>query len=79
VVGGAILDVDEDRVVLGRPAPLGAPAEVVGPDDLVEEAAAAEDLVQRDLDVVVLAPVQVDVESAMLGQQRARRGSRNCS
>ena len=39
----ALLDVDQDRVVLGRPAVLAAAAVVVGPDHLVEEAVAAED------------------------------------
>ena len=71
VVARAVLDVDEDRVVLGRPAALGAAAEVVGPDDLVEEAVAAEDLVERDLDVVGLALVEVDVERPVVGEQLA--------
>jgi hypothetical protein len=71
VVAARVLDVDEDRVVLGRPAALGAPAVVVGPDDLVEEAAPAEELVEQDLDVVGLARVEVHVERAVVGQQPA--------
>src|SRR5262245_24132379 len=45
VVALRVLDVDEDRVVLRRPAAAGARAVVVRPDDLVEEALPAEDLV----------------------------------
>ena len=52
-------------------------AVVVGPDDLVEEALAAEELVEHDLDVVRLAVVEVDVERPVLGEQRgAPRSSR---
>ena len=65
-VGLRILDVDEDRVVLRRPAALGARAVVVGPDDLVEEALAAEDLVEEHLGVVRLARVEMQVERAVL-------------
>ena len=60
-----ILDVDEDRVVLGRPAALRARAVVVGPDDLVEEALAAEDLVEQHL-----------ARSAPRGSRGGRRGCR---
>src|SRR5207247_9350198 len=62
-------DVDGDRVVLGGPAALRAAAEVVGPDDLVEEAVAPEDLVEQQLAVVGLAVVDVEVERAVVGEQ----------
>src|SRR5204862_6042265 len=71
VVALGILDVDQDRVVLGRPATTAAGAVVVGPDQLVQEALAAEDLVQQQLDVVRLAIVEVDVERAAVVQQAA--------
>ena len=67
-----ILDVDEDRVVLGRPAALGARAVVVGPDDLVQEALAAEDLVEEHLAVVRLARVDVDVQRPVLREHPPR-------
>ena len=85
VVGGGVLDVDEDRVVLGGPAPARARAVVVGPDDLVEEALAPEDLVEQQLAVVRLAVVDVEVERALARRAagaparaaaRGRRGSR---
>src|SRR5207247_6811364 len=66
-----ILDVDEDRVVLGGPAALRSGAVVVGPDDLVQERLAAEDLVQEELAVVRLAVVDVEVERARFGEQPA--------
>jgi hypothetical protein len=44
------------------PALLRARAVVVGPDDLVEEVLAAEDLVEQELAVVSLAIVDVEVE-----------------
>ena len=69
VVASRVLYVDEDRVVLGRPAALGAGAVVVGPDDLVEEAVAAEDLVEQQLAVMGLAVVDVEVERALGAQQ----------
>ena len=74
------LDVDEDRVVLRRPSALRARAVVVGPDDLVQEALAAEDPVEQELAVVSLAVVDVEVEGAVgVSSRRAsmRRGSRN--
>ena len=82
VVALRILDVDEDRVVLRRPAPLRARAVVVGPDDLVQEALAAEDLVEQHLAVVHLAVVDVEVERAVAApapvapRAAAARGSR---
>src|SRR3954452_13669685 len=69
VVALGVLDVDEDRVVLGRPAPPRPAPVVVGPDDLVEEALAAEEAVERDLDVVRFARVEVDVERAVGGER----------
>ncbi len=44
--------------------PARAAAEVVGPDDLVEEGAAAEEVVERDLAIVDFAVVEVDEERA---------------
>ncbi len=80
VVARRVLDVDEDRVVLRRPARFGARAVVVRPDDLVQEAVAAEDLVEQDLAVVRLAVVEVEVERARRRRAaagpRSRRGSR---
>ena len=64
-------DVDEDRVVLGRPPVAGPAAEVVGPDDLVEERVAAEHLVEQQLDVVRLAVVDVQVQRAARREQPA--------
>ena len=58
--------------MLGRPAPRGARAVVVGPDDLVEEALASEDLVEQQLAVVRLAVVDVEVERALARQQPVR-------
>ena len=57
--------------MLGGPAPLGARAVVVGPDDLVEKAVAPEDLVEQQLAVVGLAVVDVEVERALRRQQPA--------
>src|SRR4051794_3979738 len=74
VVLRRVADVDEDRVVLRRPAPPRAPAVVVGPHDLVEEAGPAEQPVERDLDVVRLARVEVDVERAVRGEEAPRLG-----
>ncbi len=58
--------------MLGGPSPLGPGAVVVGPDDLVEEALAAEDLIEQELAVVRLAIVDVEVEAAVLAQQAVR-------
>ena len=69
VVFRRVLDVHEDVVVLRGPAVLGAGAVVVGPDDLVQEALAAEDRVEHDLGVVHLTVVQVQVEGAVVGEQ----------
>ena len=64
-VGRGILHVDEDRVVLRGPAPLRAGTVVVGPDELVQEAFAPEDLVEEHLAVVRLARVEVEIERAV--------------
>ena len=69
-VPAGVADVDEDRVVLRRPAPLRLGAVVVGPHELVQEALAAEDLVEQQLHVVRLALVEVQVERA-LGVEQA--------
>jgi len=58
--------------VLSRPAALGARPVVVGPDDLVEKAVAAEHLVERKLAVVRLAVVDVQVEGATACEQATR-------
>ena len=58
--------------MLGGPAALGAPAVVVGPDDLVEEAVAPEDLVEQQLAVVGLAVVDVEVQRALAREQPVR-------
>jgi len=71
VVALRVLDVDEDRVVLGRPAPARLGTVVVGPYDLVEEAVAAEEAVEVDLDVMALARVEMDVERPVIGEQPA--------
>ena len=71
--GGA--GVDEDRVVLGGPPTPRLAAVVVGPDQLVQEGVAAEDLVQQQLAVVGLAVVDVKVERAVRRQQLT--GARN--
>src|SRR5579884_402033 len=65
-------DVDEDRVVLGRPAPARLGSVVVGPDQLVEERVATEHLVQQELAVVRLAVVDVEVERAVRREQPPR-------
>jgi hypothetical protein len=57
-----IHDVPEDVVVLGGPAPFGASAVVVRPDDLVHEPVPTEDLVEENLAVVDLAVVEVHEE-----------------
>ena len=58
--------------MLGGPPALGAAAEVVGPDDLVEEALAPEDGVEQDLAVVGLAVVDVEEEGAVGGEDAAQ-------
>ena len=70
-VTAGLPDVDEDRVVLGRPAVARLAAVVVGPDQLVEEAVAAEQLVQQQLAVVRLAVVDVEVQRPLGGEQAA--------
>ena len=70
-VAAGLLDVDEDRVVLGRPAVARLAAVVVGPDQLVEEALAAEQLVEQQLAVVRLAVVDVEVQRALGREQPA--------
>ncbi len=67
-----VAGVPEDVVVLGRPAFAGAGAVVVGPDDLVLEAGAAEDRVEHDLAVVYLARVDVEEERAVGGEDAVR-------
>src|SRR5205085_9509344 len=72
VVAPWIFDVHENRVVLSGPAPFRPRAVVVGPHDLVQEAVAPEDFVQRDLDVVRLPGIEMDVQRSALREQLAR-------
>ena len=58
--------------MLRRPLALAPRAVVVGPDDLVQEAVAAEQPVEEDLGVVDLAGVEVQVEGPV-GSERAPR------
>src|SRR5690606_38095734 len=67
-----VLHVDEDRVMLARPAPARLAAVVVGPDDLVEKALAAEERVEENLGVVRLAIVEMQIERAVVGEQPPR-------
>ena len=71
-VARRILDVHQDRVVLGRPALAGLGAVVVRPDQLVEEAVAAEQSVEQHLRVVRLAVVEMQVQRAVVGEQAPR-------
>jgi hypothetical protein len=79
VVGARGADVDEDRVVLGRPAVPRPATEVVGPDELVEEGVGAEELVEQPPGAVRLAEVEVQVQRAVRRQQLADRSRRGRS
>jgi hypothetical protein len=68
------LDIDEDRVVLGRPPPARLGAVVIGPDDLIEKRVTPEQLVEQQLAVMGLAVVDVEVERPVRGQQLADAG-----
>ena len=57
--------------MLARPAVTRPAAVVVGPDDLVEEALRAEDLIQQQPDVMDRPPVHVQVQRAVRGQHAA--------
>ena len=74
VVGAGCAYIDEDRVVLGRPAPPRLGAVVVGPDQLVQEGVPTEDLVQQQLAVMSLAVVDVEVQRSVRGQQLPATG-----
>ncbi len=50
--------------MLGRPAVLCPPAEIVGPDDLVQEVFPPKDLIQQDLAVMCLAEVDMEIQTA---------------
>jgi len=67
-VAGWMSCVPEDVVVFGGPPFGGAGSVVVGPDDLVLEAVAAEDFVEHDFAVVDLAVVDVEEERAGGGE-----------
>ena len=72
----ARLRVEQDHVVLSgevRPRP---PAGLIGPDDLVEEIALAEDLVHQQAHVRVHAAVDVQEDGAFLLHQVARERKR---
>ena len=60
-----VFGVQQDVVVLGRPAVFGPAAVIVGPDDLVQEALAPEDGIQQDLAVMHFAVVDVEVQAAV--------------
>ncbi len=51
--------------MFGRPAAFRASSKVVGPDDLVQETFAAEDLIEQHLHVVHFAVIKMDVERAV--------------
>ena len=67
-VEGGVLCVPENVVVLGGPLFGGTRAVVVGPDDLVLEGVAAEDLVEKDFAVVDFAIVDMEEERAGGGE-----------
>jgi hypothetical protein len=60
-----VFGIPQDVVVLGRPFFGRTPAVIVGPDDLVEKALPAEDLIQHDLAVMHLAVIDVEVQAAV--------------
>lgn len=72
MVGLGVLHIHQDGVVLGGPAPVGARPIVIRPDQFVQEAIAAEDLIEQHLDIVHLTVVQVHVQGAVLRQQPVR-------
>src|SRR3990172_19752 len=63
-----ILHVEQDIVVLCRPAVFGATTVVISPDDFVEEIVALEDLIQQDLAIMDFAVVHMKIEAAIDGQ-----------
>ena len=73
VIRGAILHIDQDVVVFGRPPALGTGAVVVRPNDFIEETIPAKDHVAHDLRVVHLAVIQVQIQSPVLGEEIACR------
>ncbi len=66
-----VTDVDEDGVVLGGPAVPRAATVVVRPDDFVQEAVTAENLVEEDLAVVGLPVVDMEIERAVFAEEAA--------
>lgn len=73
-----VFGVPQDVIVLGRPLAFSAGAIIVGPDDLVEEGRAPEDLVEQHLAVMHLAVIYVEIQAAVrlehpVGFVQARR------
>ena len=64
-----ILDIHQNGVVLGGPTFFRLGAIVIGPDDLIEKTLTAKKSVQHDLRVMCLSIIQVQIESAVVGQQ----------
>ena len=72
VVAAVVLRVHEDVVVLGRPAARGLRAVVVRPNQLVNEVLTPKNHVAHNLHVVHFAPIQVQVQGAVLREQAVR-------
>ena len=67
-----ILRVHENVVVLGRPAARGLRAVVVCPNQLVNEVLTPKNHVAHDFHVVHFAPIQVQIQGAVLREQTVR-------
>ena len=72
VVATVVLRIHENVIVLGRPAARGLRAVVVCPNQLVNEVLTPKNHVAHDLHVVHFAPIQVQVQSAVLREQTVR-------
>src|SRR5512133_2465947 len=59
-----VFDIQQDVVMLGRPAVLGTAAVVIRPDDHVQKAIPPENGVKQDLTVMHLAVINVEVQAA---------------
>ena len=59
-----VFDVQQDVVMLGRPAVFGPSAVIVCPDDLVQEALPPEDGIQQDFAVMHFAVVDMEIQAA---------------
>ncbi len=67
-----IFDIQQDVVMLGRPAVFRPAAVVIRPDDLVQEALPPEDGIQQDFAVMHLAVVNVEIQAARWFEQTVR-------